>query len=62
LILFPFSATCVHMLIPMLSSFILLTGGSTQFSGVLKRKRRFIRDEHGVLVDEVAIRQCKREA
>jgi hypothetical protein len=31
-------------------------------SGVPKRKRRFIRNEDGVLVDEVVIRQCQREA
>jgi hypothetical protein len=52
------SVTRVHMLIPMLSMSISLTGGSS----VPKRKRRFIRSEDGVLVDEVVIRQCQREA
>jgi hypothetical protein len=52
------SVTCVHMLIPVLSMPVSLTGGS----GVPKRKCRFIPNEEGVLVDEVVIRQCQREA
>jgi hypothetical protein len=52
------SVTHVHILIPMLSMPLSFTGGS----GVLKRKHRFIRNEEGVLVDEVVIRQCQREA
>jgi hypothetical protein len=42
----------------MLSMPISLTGGSS----VLKRKRRFITNEDGVLVDEVVIHQRQREA
>jgi hypothetical protein len=45
------------MLIPMLSVHISLTGGSS----MPKRKRRLVRNEEGVLVDEVAIRQRQRE-
>jgi hypothetical protein len=41
----------------MLSSHISFTGGSS----MPKRKRRLILDEHGVLVDEVAIHQHQRE-
>jgi hypothetical protein len=52
------SVTRVHMLIPMLSMSLSLTGGLS----VPKRKRRFIRNEDGVLVDEVVICQCQREA
>jgi hypothetical protein len=47
------SVTRVHMLIPMLSMPLSLTGGSS----VPKRKRRLIPNEDGVLVDEVVIRQ-----
>jgi hypothetical protein len=39
-----------------------LTGGSSHVSGLPKRKHRFIPNEEGVLVDEVAIRQHKRLA
>jgi hypothetical protein len=46
----------------MLSLFCLLTGGTSHVSGLLKRKRRFIPNEEGVLVDEVAIRQRQRQA
>jgi hypothetical protein len=46
------SVTRVHMLIPVLSMSLSLTGGS----GAPKRKRRFIPNEEGVLVDEVVIR------
>jgi hypothetical protein len=46
------------MLTPMLSSHISFTGDSS----MPKRKRRLVPDEHGVLVDEVAIRQRQREA
>jgi hypothetical protein len=53
MILDPLSVTRVHKLIPMLSMPISFTGGSS----VPKRKRRFIRNEEGVLVDEVVIRQ-----
>jgi hypothetical protein len=52
------SVTRVHMPIPMLSMSISLTGDSS----IPKRKRRFIRNEEGVLVDEVVIRQRQREA
>jgi hypothetical protein len=52
------SVTRVHMLIPMLSMSLSLTCGLS----VLKRKHRFIRNEDGVLVDEVVIRQHQREA
>jgi hypothetical protein len=52
------SVTRVHMLIPMLSMSISLTGGS----GIPKRKRRFILNEEGILVDEVVLRQRQREA
>jgi hypothetical protein len=52
------SVTRVHMLIPMLSMSLSLTGGS----GVPKHKRRFIPNEEGVLVDEVVIRQRHMEA
>jgi hypothetical protein len=52
LILDPFSVTRVHMLIPMLPMSLSFTGDSS----LPKRKRRFIPNEDGVLVDEVAIR------
>jgi hypothetical protein len=52
------SVTRVHMLIPMLSMSLSLTGGLS----VSKHKRRFIQNEDGVLVDEVVIRQRQREA
>jgi hypothetical protein len=58
MILDPLSVTHVHMLIPMLSLSISLTGGS----GIPKRKRRFIPNEEGILVDEVVLRQRQREA
>jgi hypothetical protein len=46
------------MLIPMLSVHISFTGGSS----MPKHKRRLVRNEEGVLVDEVAIRQRQSEA
>jgi hypothetical protein len=46
------------MLIPMLSMPLYFTGGSS----LPKCERRLIRNEEGVLVDEVAIRQQQREA
>jgi hypothetical protein len=52
------SVTHVHMLIPMLSMSLSLTGGSS----VPKRKHQFIQNEDGVLVDEVVIHQGQREA
>jgi hypothetical protein len=52
------SVTHVHILIPMLSMSISLTGGS----GLPKRKRRLIPNDEGVLVDEVVVRQRQREA
>jgi hypothetical protein len=53
MILDPFLVTRVHTLIPMLSMPLSFIGGSS----MLKRKRRLVPNEHGVLVDEVAIRQ-----
>jgi hypothetical protein len=58
MILDPPSVTRVHMLIPMLSMSISLTGGSS----LSKRKRRLVPNEEGVLVDEVVPRQRQREA
>jgi hypothetical protein len=58
MILDPLLVTHVHMLIPMLPMPLSFTGGSS----VPKRKRRLIRNEEGVLVDEVVIRQRQREA
>jgi hypothetical protein len=58
MILDPLSVTRVHILIPMLSMPLSFTGGSS----LPKRKRRLIPNEEGVLVDEVVIRQCQREA
>jgi hypothetical protein len=52
------SVTRVHILIPMLSMSISLIGGS----GIPKRKRWFIPNEEGVLVDEVVLHQRQREA
>jgi hypothetical protein len=51
MVLDPFSVTRVHMLTPMLSMPLYFTGDSS----LPKRKRRLIRNEDGVLVDEVAI-------
>jgi hypothetical protein len=58
MILDPFSVTRVYMLTHMLSMPLYFTGDSS----LPKRKRRLIQNEEGVLVDEVAIRQQKREA
>jgi hypothetical protein len=58
MILDPFLVSRVHMLIPMLSMPLSFTGDSS----LPKHKRRLIRNEDGVLVDEVAIRQRQREA
>jgi hypothetical protein len=52
------SVTRVHIFIPMLSMPLSFTGGS----GIPKRKRRFIWNEEGMLVDEVVIHQRQREA
>jgi hypothetical protein len=58
MILDSFSVTRVHMLISMLSMSLSFTGDSS----LPKRKRWLVPNEHGVLVDEVAIRQRQREA
>jgi hypothetical protein len=58
LILDLLSVTRVHMLIPLLSMSISLTGGSS----LPKRKRWLVPNEEGVLVDEVVLRQRQREA
>jgi hypothetical protein len=50
--------THVHLLIPLLPMSISLTGGLS----LPKRKRWLVPNEEGVLVDEVALRQCQREA
>jgi hypothetical protein len=57
MIFYPFRNSCAYAS-PMLSIPLYFTGDLS----LPKRKRRLIRNEEGVLVDEVVIRQRQREA